>query len=89
MTYAARAETRARVGYLAQQVLNAISVLVNVHGAGSFAESNRMQQYGATPTPRRGMRGFSPLWATRSMANRYWGSRSESAPLSERQGKTL
>jgi len=45
VTYAARAETRARVGYLAQQVLDAISVLVNVHGAGSFAESNRLQQY--------------------------------------------
>jgi 3-hydroxy-9,10-secoandrosta-1,3,5(10)-triene-9,17-dione monooxygenase len=45
VTYVARAEVRARAGYLAQQVLDAISVLVNVHGAGSFAKSNRMQQY--------------------------------------------
>jgi 3-hydroxy-9,10-secoandrosta-1,3,5(10)-triene-9,17-dione monooxygenase len=45
VTYPSRAEIRARVGYVAQQVLEAISVLVNVHGAGSFAESNRMQQY--------------------------------------------
>jgi 3-hydroxy-9,10-secoandrosta-1,3,5(10)-triene-9,17-dione monooxygenase len=45
VTYPSRAEIRARIGYLAQQVLDAISVLVNVHGAGSFAESNRMQQY--------------------------------------------
>jgi 3-hydroxy-9,10-secoandrosta-1,3,5(10)-triene-9,17-dione monooxygenase len=45
VTYAARAEIRAQVGYVAQQVLHAISALVNVHGAGSFAESNRMQQY--------------------------------------------
>ncbi|MGB9303659.1 MAG: acyl-CoA dehydrogenase family protein [Mycobacterium sp.] len=45
VTYASRAEIRARIGYVAQQVLDAISVLVNVHGAGSFAESSRMQQY--------------------------------------------
>jgi 3-hydroxy-9,10-secoandrosta-1,3,5(10)-triene-9,17-dione monooxygenase len=45
VTYATRAEIRAQLGYVAQQVLDAISVLVNVHGAGSFAESNRMQQY--------------------------------------------
>jgi 3-hydroxy-9,10-secoandrosta-1,3,5(10)-triene-9,17-dione monooxygenase len=45
VTYAARAEIRAQVGYVAQQVLHAISTLVNVHGAGSFAESNRLQQY--------------------------------------------
>jgi 3-hydroxy-9,10-secoandrosta-1,3,5(10)-triene-9,17-dione monooxygenase len=45
VTYAARAETRARAGYLAQQVIDAISILVNVHGSGSFAESNRLQQY--------------------------------------------
>jgi 3-hydroxy-9,10-secoandrosta-1,3,5(10)-triene-9,17-dione monooxygenase len=45
VTYASRAEIRAAIGYVAQQVVAAISVLVNVHGAGSFAESNRMQQY--------------------------------------------
>ena len=45
VTYASRTEIRAQVGYLAQQVLGAISALANVHGAGSFAESNRMQQY--------------------------------------------
>jgi alkylation response protein AidB-like acyl-CoA dehydrogenase len=43
--YPARAEIRARMGYAAQQVLEAITVLVNVHGAASFAESSRMQQY--------------------------------------------
>ncbi len=41
-------ETRARIkgqaGYAAQQVLDAINALVNIHGAGSFAESSRMQQ---------------------------------------------
>jgi alkylation response protein AidB-like acyl-CoA dehydrogenase len=45
VTYVARAEVRARAGYLAQQVLDATSVFVNVHGAGSFAGSNRLQQY--------------------------------------------
>jgi 3-hydroxy-9,10-secoandrosta-1,3,5(10)-triene-9,17-dione monooxygenase len=44
-TYAMRAEIRARSGYLAQQVLDALSILINVHGAGSFAESSRIQQY--------------------------------------------
>ena len=43
--YAARAEIRAQAGYAAQQVLEAINALVNVHGAASFAESSRLQQY--------------------------------------------
>jgi alkylation response protein AidB-like acyl-CoA dehydrogenase len=45
VTYSARAQIRAQLGYAAQQVLDAISVLASVHGAGSFAESSRMQQY--------------------------------------------
>lgn len=45
VSYASRAEIRARLGYLAQQVLEAISILINVHGASSFAESSRIQQY--------------------------------------------
>jgi alkylation response protein AidB-like acyl-CoA dehydrogenase len=36
---------RATAGYAAQQVLDAINILINVHGAASFAESNRLQQY--------------------------------------------
>ena len=45
VTYASRAQIQAQVGYVAQRVLDAISALINVHGAGSFAESSRMQQY--------------------------------------------
>ena len=41
---ARRAEMRAQVGYVAQEVLAAINILVNVHGAGTFAEANRLQQ---------------------------------------------
>jgi 3-hydroxy-9,10-secoandrosta-1,3,5(10)-triene-9,17-dione monooxygenase len=36
---------RARCAYAAQQVLDAFGALLNVHGAGSFAEPSRMQQY--------------------------------------------
>lgn len=43
--YAQRARARAQCGYAAQQVLEAIQILVNVHGAGSFADSNAMQQH--------------------------------------------
>jgi alkylation response protein AidB-like acyl-CoA dehydrogenase len=43
--YATRARVRATAGYAAQQVLDAINILINVHGAASFAESNRLQQY--------------------------------------------
>ncbi len=39
-----RARMKAQGGYAAQQVLEAINDLVNIHGAGSFAESSRMQQ---------------------------------------------
>jgi 3-hydroxy-9,10-secoandrosta-1,3,5(10)-triene-9,17-dione monooxygenase len=40
-----RTEIRAKAGYAAHQVLEAIQILVNVHGAGSFAESSPMQQF--------------------------------------------
>ncbi len=39
-----RARAMAECGYAAQQVLGAIDVLVNVHGAGSFAKVSPMQQ---------------------------------------------
>jgi 3-hydroxy-9,10-secoandrosta-1,3,5(10)-triene-9,17-dione monooxygenase len=43
--YDERAKARAQCGYAAQQLLEAINILVNVHGAGSFAESNPLQRY--------------------------------------------
>jgi alkylation response protein AidB-like acyl-CoA dehydrogenase len=43
--YAARARVRATLGYAAQQILDAINILLNVHGAASFAETSPMQQY--------------------------------------------
>jgi 3-hydroxy-9,10-secoandrosta-1,3,5(10)-triene-9,17-dione monooxygenase len=45
LPYEDRARTRAQVGYAAQQVLEAIQIMLNVHGAASFAESSLMQQY--------------------------------------------
>jgi len=44
MGYSRRAEVRAELSYAAQEVLDAITILINVHGAGSFAEASRMQQ---------------------------------------------
>jgi 3-hydroxy-9,10-secoandrosta-1,3,5(10)-triene-9,17-dione monooxygenase len=43
--YAVRAEWKARISYAAQQIVEALNILMNVHGAGSFAESTRLQQY--------------------------------------------
>lgn len=43
--YPLRAQSRAQCGYAARQVLEAIQILINVHGAGSFADSSAMQQY--------------------------------------------
>lgn len=43
--YPTRARVRATAGYAAQQVLDAINILLNVHGAASFAETSLMQQY--------------------------------------------
>jgi alkylation response protein AidB-like acyl-CoA dehydrogenase len=40
-----RAELRAACGYAVQQVIEAIHVLVNVHGAASFAERSPLQRY--------------------------------------------
>ncbi len=45
LDYGLRARARAQVGYTAQQVLDAIHILVNVHGAATFAETSLMQQY--------------------------------------------
>jgi len=42
--YSMRARIRAQCGYAAQQVLDAINTLVNVHGAASFAHTNPLQQ---------------------------------------------
>ncbi len=42
--YEMRARIRAQCGYAAQQVLEAIRILVDVHGAGAFAETNPLQQ---------------------------------------------
>jgi 3-hydroxy-9,10-secoandrosta-1,3,5(10)-triene-9,17-dione monooxygenase len=43
--YGTRARLRAQSGYAAQQVLDAINILLNVHGSASFAEASRLQQY--------------------------------------------
>ena len=40
----ARSRMKAQAAYAAQKVIDAINDLVNIHGAGSFAESGRMQQ---------------------------------------------
>jgi alkylation response protein AidB-like acyl-CoA dehydrogenase len=45
LSYGDRAQIRAACGYAAQQVLAAIQVLINVHGAGGFAETNPVQRY--------------------------------------------
>jgi 3-hydroxy-9,10-secoandrosta-1,3,5(10)-triene-9,17-dione monooxygenase len=45
LEYRGRAQARAQFGYVAQQVLEAIHILVNVHGAAAFAETSLMQQY--------------------------------------------
>jgi alkylation response protein AidB-like acyl-CoA dehydrogenase len=39
-----RSRMKAQAGYAAQEMLEGIHDLVNIHGAGSFAESSRMQQ---------------------------------------------
>jgi alkylation response protein AidB-like acyl-CoA dehydrogenase len=43
--YTLRAEAYAQTVYAVQQVLGTIQVLMNVHGAGGFAESSPLQQY--------------------------------------------
>jgi alkylation response protein AidB-like acyl-CoA dehydrogenase len=42
--YADRAQIRAAVGYAVAQVLEAIQILLNVHGTASFAETSPLQQ---------------------------------------------
>jgi alkylation response protein AidB-like acyl-CoA dehydrogenase len=44
LDYADRAEIRAQLGYAVQQVLEAIQILLNVHGAAGFTETSPLQQ---------------------------------------------
>ncbi|MFD7282190.1 acyl-CoA dehydrogenase family protein [Streptomyces sp. NPDC059862] len=44
LDYAARTQVRAQAGYAAQQVLAAVNMLLNTHGAGAFADSNPLQR---------------------------------------------
>jgi alkylation response protein AidB-like acyl-CoA dehydrogenase len=44
LEYGQRAQFKAQVSFAAQQVLDAIHILLNVHGAASFAETSPMQQ---------------------------------------------
>ncbi|MFD0149491.1 acyl-CoA dehydrogenase family protein [Streptomyces sp. NPDC055721] len=44
LDYAARTHIRARAGYAAQQVLDAITTLLNAHGASGFADDRPLQR---------------------------------------------
>ena len=43
--YSLRAQAKAQCGYAAQQAINAIQILMSIHGAAGFADSSLMQQY--------------------------------------------
>ncbi|MEV7995710.1 acyl-CoA dehydrogenase family protein [Streptomyces sp. NPDC086077] len=44
LDYPQRTELRARAGYAVQQILDAISILLNVHGSAAFAETSPLQR---------------------------------------------
>lgn len=44
LDYAARAHIRAQAGYAARQILEAIGILLDTHGASGFAETNPLQR---------------------------------------------
>ncbi|WP_028803941.1 acyl-CoA dehydrogenase family protein [Streptomyces sp. 142MFCol3.1] len=44
LDYAARAHIRAEAGYAARQILEAIGILLDAHGASAFAEANTLQR---------------------------------------------
>ncbi|WP_051854267.1 MULTISPECIES: acyl-CoA dehydrogenase family protein [unclassified Streptomyces] len=44
LDYAARTHIRARAGFAAQHVLEAVGTVLNVHGASSFADANLLQR---------------------------------------------
>ncbi|MGI5253932.1 acyl-CoA dehydrogenase family protein [Actinacidiphila glaucinigra] len=44
LEYAARAHIRAEAGYAARQILEAIGILLDAHGASAFAEANTLQR---------------------------------------------
>jgi alkylation response protein AidB-like acyl-CoA dehydrogenase len=45
LDYDARTEALARCGHAAQQVLEAVDILLDVHGASSFMNANPIQRY--------------------------------------------
>jgi hypothetical protein len=62
-----------------QQALEAIHTLLNVHGAGNFAEKNRMQQYRRNANTAARHPGLNAVVVARSLASHHGQSRSESA----------
>ncbi|MFJ8358045.1 acyl-CoA dehydrogenase family protein [Streptomyces sp. NPDC093984] len=44
LDYAARAHIRAEAGYAARQILEAIGILLDAHGASAFAEANTLER---------------------------------------------
>ncbi|MFD7408015.1 acyl-CoA dehydrogenase family protein [Streptomyces sp. NPDC059866] len=44
LDYAARAHIRAQAGYAARQILEAIGILLDAHGASAFAEANTLER---------------------------------------------
>ena len=45
LEYGARAVIRAEAGYVAQQLVDAMTILLNVHGAGSMADGHSLQRW--------------------------------------------
>lgn len=43
--YRYRAQARAELGYAVEQLLDVMKILIDVHGAGAFTESNVLQRY--------------------------------------------
>ncbi|QLL05499.1 acyl-CoA dehydrogenase family protein [Mycobacterium vicinigordonae] len=61
LDYDRRAQARADYGYAMAQALQAMTILVNVHGAGSFAETSAMQRHFRDVNTAARHAGFNPM----------------------------
>jgi hypothetical protein len=103
VAYPARARIWASSGYALQQILDAIQLLLNVHGATSFTDSSHCSGFSATSTPPAGTAASTQPSATRCSAkcsstspnesarwcNSAWRATDRSPHRSAKQGSTF
>jgi 3-hydroxy-9,10-secoandrosta-1,3,5(10)-triene-9,17-dione monooxygenase len=73
LDYQTRARLKAQAGRAAEQVLEVIQSLISIHGAGTFAEANRLQQIWRDANTAARHAGLNPLVGSQTYGDALLG----------------